>query len=493
MLPPGSCPDVSMLVSGRLLRGVMEGGLAMRHGTSAPEPMHAWRLGLVVVLAASLIGCGIIQRLTGEDARKQARIEDAKERNQTLQLKVMRFADQYVERVVRRADQLVDDFGEQLRTEHEMEDLQARIAREEFSQATAAFQIAAGTNPVANVVDMVTLVSLTRRIVEYNWVPRYGKPANALLHTYRSLEKQAWHLADDFATEEEKADFDRQLQAWYEENPRLESAAYIRFTDVASMSLGKREKGVSAGLLGIVGLDPMAGVDPAIREVEQSRILAERALYYAQRVPVLIDLQLRQTLARAGNSDYARETLQTIEQVGRLSESLASFTADLPGIVAREREAAVSQFMTELQSQQREMLGLTQELRGALDSGTLTAQSLDALVNSVDKLMKRFEPDPNAPRPTEPARPFDINEYSRTIAELAVTAREFQVLVQNVDALTPNVLDRVDLLAGRAQGLVDYAFWRVLVLVLVLVMALLAAAVLYRLISSRIGRPSPPG
>jgi predicted Co/Zn/Cd cation transporter (cation efflux family) len=59
--------------------------------------------------------------------------------------------------------------------------------------------------------------------------------------------------------------------------------------------------------------------------------------------------------------------------------------------------------------------------------------------------------------------------------------------------LTPNVLDRVDLLAGRAQGLVDYAFWRVLVLVLVLVMALLAAAVLYRLISSRIGRPSPPG
>ena len=130
---------------------------------------------------------------------------------------------------------------------------------------------------------------------------------------------------------------------------------------------------------------------------------------------------------------------------------------------------------------------------GALDSGTLTAQSLDALVNSVDKLMKRFEPDPNAPRPTEPARPFDINEYSRTIAELAVTAREFQVLVQNVDALTPNVLDRVDLLAGRAQGLVDYAFWRVLVLVLVLVMALLAAAVLYRLISNRVGRSTSRG
>ena len=180
-------------------------------------------------------------------------------------------------------------------------------------------------------------------------------------------------------------------------------------------------------------------------------------------------------------------------QLPKLEQDLSARESNVRGIVAREPEAAVSQFMTELQSQQREMLGLTRELRGALDSGTLTAQSLDGLVNSVERLMKPFEPDPNAPKPTEPPRPFDINEYSRTIAELAVTAREFQVLVQNVDALTPNVLDRVDLLAGRAQGLVDYAFWRVLVLVLVLVMALLAAAVLYRLISNRVGRSTSRG
>ncbi|MDH5209751.1 MAG: hypothetical protein OEW34_14005 [Burkholderiaceae bacterium] len=450
-------------------------------------------MGLVVVLAASLIGCGIIQRLTGEDARKQARIEEAKERNKVLQLKVMRFADQYVERVTRRADQLVADFGEQLKTVHEIDDLQARIAREEFSQATAAFQIAAGTNPVANVVDMVTLVSMTRRIVEYNWVPQYGEAAASLLRTYKSLETQAWRLADDFATEEQKAKFDQELQTWYEANPRLESAAYIRFTDVAEMSLGKREKGVSAGLLGIVGLDPMAGVDPAIREVEQSRILAERALYYAQRTPVLIDLQLRQTLARAEGSDYARETLETIDQVGRLSDSLALLAADLPGTVAREREAAVAQIINGLQSQQREMLALTQELRGALDAGAITAQSLDGLVNSTDRLMARFEPDPDVPGSAEPSRPFDINEYTRTINELASTARELQTLVRDVDALAPDVLDRFDPLAERAEALVDYAFWRLVLLVLVLVLALLAAAVMYRLIASRIGRSASPG
>jgi hypothetical protein len=242
-----------------------------------------------------------------------------------------------------------------------------------------------------------------------------------------------------------------------------------------------------------VGLDPLEGVDPAIREVEQTRFLAERALYYAQRAPILVDFQVGSLLTRVGQSDYARETLQTVEQVGRLSDSLSRLTADLPQVVAREREAAISQVMSELYAQQREMLALTSELRGVLDAGTLTAQSLDGLVNSTERLMARFEPDPDAPKATGPPRPFDINEYTRTITELAATAREFQALVQDLDALAPEVLDRVDLLAERAQALVDYAFWRVLILVLALVLGGLVAAIAYRLVAVRIRRAPPAG
>lgn len=145
--------------------------------------------------------------------------------------------------------------------------------------------------------------------------------------------------------------------------------------------------------------------------------------------------------------------------------------------------------MTELEARQQEMLALTTELRAVLEAGTVTAGALDGLVNSTDRLMARFEPDPDAPKPTEPPQPFDINEYTRTITELAATAREFQVLVQDVDALTPQVLDRVDLVAQRAQGLVDYAFWRLLLLV----GALLVAAIVHRIVATGIRRSWPPG
>lgn len=61
----------------------------------------AAQVALVVVPSISLIGCGIIEPLTGEAARRRARAEAAKEQTQTLQLKVMRFADQYVESIER--------------------------------------------------------------------------------------------------------------------------------------------------------------------------------------------------------------------------------------------------------------------------------------------------------------------------------------------------------------------------------------------------------
>lgn len=103
----------------------------------------------------------------------------------------------------------------------------------------------------------------------------------------------------------------------YDENPGLDSAAFVRFTDVAGLGLGQKEAGVSPGLFGIFSLDLLEVVDPAVREFEQTRVLAERAMYYTQRVPILIDLQMTAATARARGTAEIRETLESIDQVGR--------------------------------------------------------------------------------------------------------------------------------------------------------------------------------
>lgn len=457
---------------------------------------RAAQVALVAALSINLIGCGIIERLTGEAARKRARAEAVKEQTQTRQLKVMRFADQYVESIERRTSQVERRYFSEVAEKLDAPALRGDLARWQFTQATAAFEIAAGPNPTVNAVDMFVLVSLTRRIIQNRWVPLYGEPARMLLPTFQWQEKQARSLLDGVLTAEKLAELDQALQDWYERNPELETATFVRFTDIAGLGQAKAETGVSPGLLGVIGLDPLEGIDPALREVERTRMLAERSLYYAQRVPLLFDFQVTQGAARIQASPAAREVLETVDQVGQLSEALSKSLDELPGVFAREREAAISQFMAELYAQQTEMIALTRELRGALDAGTVTAQSLEAMVKSTDRLIARFRPGPGEPGPARQSRPFDINEYTRTVTELAATAREFQALVQDLDGLAPKLTEPMEQLVGRVQGLIDYAFARVLVAIFAAILGLLAAGILYQLVAARIRRSgqaaSPP-
>jgi hypothetical protein len=280
---------------------------------------------------------------------------------------------------------------------------------------------------------------------------------------------------------QQRDELDTLLDAWVAANPDEHNPSFVRFGDFAGVGL-KSQKKASAGLLDIVRLDPLAGLDPAVREVEQTRLLAERAVYYAQRAPRLLDIQGRLIVARTRQTAEAQQVLDTVAGVGQLSTSLTRLADQTPALVAREREAAIAQFMQELQRQQRDMLALSRELRAAIEAGHVTAQSLDAMMQSTDRLVARFQPDPA--RPSKPGRPFDITEYTRAIVELAATTRELQALVRGVDGATPVLAGQVNALAARVQGLVDYAFWRLIMLVA----AVLLAAIAYQLIVRRLRR-----
>jgi hypothetical protein len=268
-------------------------------------------IAVVLALLVALAGCGIVERVTGEAARKQARQEAIKARSQELQLEVMRFGDQYMERVVRRTEQLAAAVPGQVRL---------AVLDWQFTQATATVQIAAGTNPIMNAVDMVVMVSLNRRIVETTWIDRYGEAAQPLLRTYRSLEEEAWELLDGVGTADQHAELNAALALWFKENQRLETAAFIRFSDFAGEGQ-EAEVRVSPGLLGIVGLDPLEGIDPAVREFEQTRLLAERAVYYTQRLPILLDIQLGLIAARVAETPEARTLLYRRAAACRSGES----------------------------------------------------------------------------------------------------------------------------------------------------------------------------
>lgn len=218
----------------------------------------------------------------------------------------------------------------------------------------------------------------------------------------------------------------------------------------------------------MVGLDPMAGLDPAVREVTLTRLLAERALYMGQRMPFFLRLQLEVLADEIANMPQVTQTLTNVTRLSRAVESASQTAASLPGEIAEERKAILSA----LDTQEGKLRGLAAEVREALVAGDKMSTSLNTTIISFDALMKRFgvgEPDTNAvPQvPDTNSHPFNILDYARTAGEITGTARALDQLIKDLNqtmdapALSKSIqeLSRISLQAqAEAHRMLNRAF-----------------------------------
>jgi hypothetical protein len=420
-------------------------------------------------------GCSLLPQIGGEEAAERA------QESQALQAKVMRFADEYVGRL----SNSLDVFQAAAPSAAERLDAQSW----KVSQATSAYAIGSGASPVASALDFVVLATLSRMVIEDLWVGSgYGERARRIYDMHRDLETLAWALVDGVLDEDQQLQLRATIDHWRSLNPDVRAVAYIHFADFAQ-SIEQPERRPDASLLALVGLDPLENLDPAVRELAQTRQLAERAMYYAQRAPNLLDMQIERLTYQLAVMPETREVLADIERASRAVQQAGDLAGALPAVVAREREAAIDQFMTALFEQQQQTSALVTELRDLLEAGTVTSESLTATIRSLDSFMARIKPtDGSSPQTVSPAKSFDIAEYTEAAREFAMTARELEALIRTLDSNAPAVTAAVqDALAG-AQDLVDYVFWRAAALLVLLIVLLFVAAVAFRAFIARRGR-----
>lgn len=422
----------------------------------------------------TLAGCNMIRQMLPSTKIAQ----DTKLRQQQLQARTMRFADEYVGRVVEEATRFRAD----------LEDPKFRyvISGWTLSQANSAYSSAAGETPTVNALDLVTLAVLSRMVIEDTLLPAFPEQGRALLETHRQLERQAWTMCDEFMTPEQIVQFRSVLAEWREQNPKVSSVAFIHFLDFAKQVGRPRvdEAKQAGGLFAMLGVDPLAGLDPAIQQLEQTRQLAERTIYYLQRMPYILNLQGE----RIGAGFFAREEIQSlvtnVGQVSGAAERVSLVAAMLPEQISAEREAFIRQLSLEMLAQQQALRPLLADMRGTLEAGSTAAESLNAMVRSVDALMARFpakQPGAGAPA----GKPFDIADYGKAAAEFARTAAELRSLVEALDAQVPAVQASLDGAVSHGQSLIDYLFLRIAALIVLLVGTLLGAAFVYRRVIAR--------
>lgn len=427
---------------------------------------------VTLLVATSLASCGLVQKMfrTGPDPEVRAH------QLQELQLRVMRYADEYAGRIqepISRFQQESSDVGERLAAQNW-----------KLSQSTSAYTIASGPNPMTNALDMVVLATLSRMVLEDSWVgEKYGKRAAGVLDAHRALEPRAWDLLEGELTADQTAKLHEVIDDWRKRNPTVRAVAYVHFRDFAK-SVGRPSAGESShpgSLFSMLGLDPLSNLDPAVREITQTRQLAERTIYYVQRAPNLLDMQVERLTYQFATMPETQELIAAVDRAGRAAEQASGVVAGLPDVLSREREAAIAQFMDALNEQQATTRSLVGEMRQALEAGTVTSNSLSETIRSFDTLMARFDKPADAPKPpSPPGKPFDITEYTAAAREFAATTRELQVLMATLDTQGAGVANLAARAGTEARGVTDYLFWRLAALLVLLLAGLLAVGVAYR-------------
>jgi hypothetical protein len=174
--------------------------------------------------------------------------------------------------------------------------------------------------------------------------------------------------------------------------------------------------------------------------------------------------------------------LADADRASRSAERFAGVAESLPETLAREREALINQLLSALVMQQQTLQPMLVELRQAMEAAGGTAESVDAVVRSVDAMLARRPPSGAG---AGAGRPFDITEYTQAAAEFTRTANELQLLLTTLNTKAPGLSTAVGDAVGQGRSLVDYLALRVAVLIALLIGGTLAAALAYRFISVR--------
>lgn len=252
--------------------------------------------------------------------------------------------------------------------------------RMKILSGTGAMGNAVDPQPVAGLMDMAIMVRLNRQIAEDPWVAREFGPeaAEALVAVLQRQEQDIWAIAASHVSPERIDELDQLVKRWRDEHP---DQRYISGARLADFPESARSGGDSVFVL--INLDPFHGLDPAVKEVSETRVMAERLFFYLRHMPMLMSWQADTlfdqmvadpemtklfgnaatiagssktfTDASAQFSKSSSEVAQSVERFRlQLPDQQRQLVSDLGDLIARQREGAVGQATTQV-SLHREM------------------------------------------------------------------------------------------------------------------------------------------
>ena len=359
------------------------------------------------------------------------------------------------------------------------------------------YQTATSPSPLSGLLDILVLVRTGSVLFQSRGIADvWGQPSRHIASGIGAMEATCWQVVADYIGKAQVHELRLTLDAWQEKKLGSTADEVDELPDFRQIAhaLGKNESNSNGGLMSFLSLDPLAGLEPVAREIALTRQFTERMLFWAERMPALVDMQVELGKLEAQKLPEIVSAVSSLERATQAAETIAETVKTLPAQISPEREAAVKQVSEELDAQRRALVQdleqasapvqkLLVESRETIAAGQALSQELTKTVQAVDTMLKRFDADPSEPKkpePEQPGKPFDIVEYGEAATRVGAAAAELRGAVTAVDAAMPRLQQTID-------EAVDGAFWKGLFAAITIMVTGAVTVLLVRFFSARIG------
>jgi hypothetical protein len=397
-----------------------------------------------------------------------------------VQAQIMRFADTYAATIA----QACDDITAQTTNSA----LRLSVLRWKLGQSTSAYVNAAGENPVINALDMLVLASMARMVIQDYGVETYGDAILPLLAAQEKMETTIWTMANSVLKPVQQKELKDLIQEWRAKNPHQRYVGPIRFREFVT-ALGKAPTKASSSptsIFSLLYLDPLAGLDPTAAAIEETRELGERAMYYSQRMPMLMSWQVEVLSYQIANQPESKAIISDVDRLAASAEIFAKTAQQLPQLVNDQREAAIRQLLDGLKSEEMKTRELLTEARQTLNAGRDMAGTVNTAIKSLDEFVRYVSPtNDNQTAASTNNQPFNVLDYGKSASQIGTAARELNELLTSLNQTTPKLAQIGQQTTADATRVVDYAFRRGLILVVVLLVGWVIAGVIRQVLANK--------
>jgi len=405
----------------------------------------------------------------------------------TLQSHLMSFADRFFAIMASEFSEYVD----QKPSKKNRYEVQTMVTY----SASQAYIIASEEDPGVALLDVLAMVTLGRIILQEEGLKRYGQKVQPIIRGFEKAEKDILQIAAGILKADQLKKLKDIVRRWRQNNPEVLFFPLVRFSD---FSAGRRESKLTRSH------DPdgiFEAVEAATVRAEEMRLLAERGIYLATRLPQLWGLFGELWLSRLLDNPDVAKIIADLSQLSDISTRLATTANNLPEHITKERKAAIkqtmesiskersnavkqlfSEFSAERKSAINDFLGEEQRIKGMLSDFKQTLEAGNRLIASTNTLI------------ANQARPFDIGDYQKTLAELSNSAQKLTKLATTVerisgdigvDELIPRIIKAMDQAESESEKLAKYITRMIFIIIGVWFFAYVIAKLLIRYFSHK--------